>query len=114
MEGSNTGWNNDANYQIFDAGDFLKLLAYYYWYSRDASLITEHLLLIDRVVGFVQQSREQSIKQFPPDDPRHGMVQGIMDNDWDRQTPGFSTPMMLRSGRAYGTTLKCWRRSAPR
>jgi hypothetical protein len=85
----NTGWNNDANYQIYDAGDFLKLLACYYWYSHDASLITEHVLLIDRVVGFLQRNREQSIKQFPPDDPRHGMVQGIMDNDWSDKPPGF-------------------------
>jgi hypothetical protein len=82
------GTPDDAAYQIFDAGDFLKLLANYYWYSRDASLITQHLPLIDRVVGFVQQSREQSIKQFPPDDPRHGMVQGIMNNDWAHE-PGF-------------------------
>ena len=46
------GRPDDANFQIFDAGDFLKLLAYYYWYSHDASLITGHIPLIDRVVGF--------------------------------------------------------------
>ena len=80
---------DDAHYQIFDAGDFLKLLACYYWYSRDVSLITGHVALIDRVVDFVQRSREQSIKQFAPDDPRHGMVQGIMSNDWANKPPGF-------------------------
>jgi len=84
----NTGRHDDANYQIFDAGDFLKLLAYYYWYSHDASLITGQMQLIDRVIGYVQQNREQSMKQFPPGDPRYGMVQGIMNNDWENE-PGF-------------------------
>jgi hypothetical protein len=77
------------NYDISTSGDFLKLLSFYYWYSRDASLITEHIPLIDRVVAYVQQNREQSIKQFPPNDPRHGMVQGVMNNDWANQQPGF-------------------------
>jgi hypothetical protein len=77
-----------GNYDISTAGDFLKLLACYYWYSHDASLITEHISLIDRVIAYVQQNREQSLRNFPPGDPRHGMVQGIMNNDWPDQ-PGF-------------------------
>jgi hypothetical protein len=85
----NTGWNNDANYQIFDAGYFLTLLACYYWYSRDTSLFAEHIQDIDRVVGFLQASREQSIKEFPPEDPRHGMVRGILNNDLEEEPPGF-------------------------
>jgi hypothetical protein len=84
----NMGTPDDAAYQIFDAGDFLKLLANYYWYSRDAGLVTEHISLIDRVIGFVQRNREQSGKRFPPGDPRHDMVLGIMNNDWEHQ-PGF-------------------------
>jgi hypothetical protein len=85
----NTGENNDANYQIFDAGYFLKLLACYYWYSRDTSLLAEHIQDIDRVVGFLQANREQSIKEFPPEDPRHGMVRGILNNDLANKPPGF-------------------------
>jgi hypothetical protein len=85
----NTGWHDDANYCIFDAGDFLKLLACYYWYSHDSSLFTEHVQIVNRVLGFLQRNREQSIKQFPPDDPRHGMVQGIQNNDFEKDPPGF-------------------------
>lgn len=73
-----------ANFQIFDMGDFLHLLADYYWYTGDASLITENLEPIHRVIGYLKGIRQKSIDKFPPDDPRHGLVEGIMNNDWSR------------------------------
>ncbi len=85
----NTGWNNDANHQIFDAGYFLKLLASYYWYSQDASLYTENIQQIDKIVGFLQASREESLKSFTPDDPRYGMVKGILSCDWWQKPPDY-------------------------
>ena len=70
------------NLQMFDVGDFLQLVADYYWYTRDAGLITENQATLDAVVGFARQARRKSIDKFPPDDPRHGLVEGIMNNDW--------------------------------
>lgn len=85
----NTGWNKDANHQIFDAGYFLKLLACYYWYSQDTSLYTENIQQIDKIVGFLHSSREESLKAFSPDDPRYGMVKGILSCDWWRKPPDY-------------------------
>ncbi len=71
-----------AYYQIFDAGDFLQLLADYWWYTGDASLITENLDPIQRVISYVKGIRQESMDELAPDDPRYGLIEGIMNNDW--------------------------------
>ncbi len=78
-----------AKYQIFDAGDFLQLLADYWSYTGDASLITENLDSIQRVIDCVRGIRQKSMAKLPPDDPRCGLIEGIMNNDWGSVGPDY-------------------------
>ncbi len=85
----NTERPHDSNFQVFDLGDFLKLLANYYWYTQDPDLITRNKQTIDRVVGYIQRARRKSMETFPPDDPRYGMVEGVLNNDYGHKGPGY-------------------------
>ena len=85
----NTERPNDSNFQVFDLGDFLKLLANYYWYTQDPDLITNNQPKIDRVIRYIELGREKSMREFPPDDPRHGMLAGIVNNDFGHKGPGY-------------------------
>jgi hypothetical protein len=77
------------NYQIYDVGDFLQVLADSWWYTGDAELILEHLEPIERVIGYVKGIRGKSMASLKPGDPRYGMIEGIMNNDWANKPPGY-------------------------
>lgn len=85
----NMGRPGDTTFQVFDTGDFLKLLANYFWYTRDPDLIAHNFEKINRVIKFIERSREKSLKEFPPADPRYGMIPGILNNDFSHQGPGY-------------------------
>ncbi|MGH7997395.1 MAG: hypothetical protein ACREFX_13700, partial [Opitutaceae bacterium] len=72
---------SQEQYQVSDAGDFLAVLARYYWQTGDASVITSYQGPIDRVLALIRRRREASMKRFPPGNPRRGMIEGSLEND---------------------------------
>jgi hypothetical protein len=66
---------------MFDTGHLLALLAQYYWYTGDATLIIENEETIGRVLNLIRQARRESLEKYGADDPRHGLIAGIMNND---------------------------------
>ena len=78
-------------FQMFDTGDFLTTLAKYWWYTRDARPIQEHREAIGRVLRFIRETRARSLEAFPPDDPRHGMIEGILNNDINKEVTYYYT-----------------------
>jgi hypothetical protein len=70
-----------SNYQVSDVGDFLMVLSRYYWQTGDASLLNEYKPQIGFVLAKMKREREESMKKFPAEDPRHGMIAGSVEND---------------------------------
>ena len=68
-------------YQVSDAGDFLAVLSRYYWQTGDASFITDFQERTGRVIDMIRRERAVSLKKFPADNPRHGMIPGSIEND---------------------------------
>lgn len=68
-------------YQICDAGDFLAVLARYYWQTGDASIVSDCREPIGRVIAMIHREREASKKKYRTGNPRHGMVAGSIEND---------------------------------
>lgn len=68
-------------YQVSDAGDFLAVLSRYYWQTGDASLIMNFKEQTGRVIDMIRRERETSMKKFPADNPRCGMIAGSIEND---------------------------------
>lgn len=70
-----------SNYQVSDVGDFFMMLSRYYWQTGDASLMTEYKKQIGFVIAKMKREREESMKKFPVEDPRRGMIAGSVEND---------------------------------
>ena len=68
-------------YQVSDAGDFLAVLARYYWQTGDAPLVTDFRERTGRIIAMIRREREASMKIFPAGNPRHGMIAGSIEND---------------------------------
>jgi len=82
---------NVGSYQTFDSGRFLSLLTQYYHYTQDASLILENQNAIDRVINYIKVERHASMKQYDVDDPRHGLVTGVFNNDHKNKAYYYTT-----------------------
>lgn len=96
-------------FQQFDMGRFLSFLSRYYNYTQDASLILQYQDAIDRVIGFIKRERQISMQKYPVNDSRHGLMAGIMSNDYSNSSKEYyyTTDAPICMGLlAYSKTLK--------
>lgn len=61
-------------------GMTLSLLARYYNYTRDASLLQKHRAKIEATATLLVELHEESLK-LPPDDPGYGLIHGWSESD---------------------------------
>ena len=64
-----------------NAGIFLANSARAYDYAGDADAFSKRLPVLERMVAYVLDRYEYSKRQFPPDDPRHGLIWGSPEAD---------------------------------
>ena len=64
-----------------NAGVFLANSARAYDYTRDAAAFSARLPVLERMLAYVLGRYEYSKKQFPPDNPRHGLIWGSPEAD---------------------------------
>ena len=64
-----------------NAGVFLANSARAYDYSGDAEAFSKRLPVLERMLGYVLDRYEYSKRQFPPNDPRHGLIWGSPEAD---------------------------------
>lgn len=64
-----------------NAGVFLANSAREYDYSGDTDTFSKRLPVLERLLAYVLDRYEYSKRQFPPDDPRHGLIWGSPEAD---------------------------------
>lgn len=64
-----------------NAGIFLTNSARAYDYTGDVAAFTARLPILERMLGYVLGRYEYSKQQFPPDNPRHGLIWGSPEAD---------------------------------
>jgi hypothetical protein len=64
-----------------NAGIFLTNSARAYDYRGDADSFSKRLPVLERMLAYVLDRYEHSKRQFPPDDPRHGLIWGSPEAD---------------------------------
>lgn len=64
-----------------NAGIFLANSARAYDYSGNADAFAARLPVLERMLGYVLRRYEYSKQQFPPDNPRHGLIWGSPEAD---------------------------------
>jgi hypothetical protein len=94
-------------HQTFDEGRFLSVLAMYYQYTQDESLILDNTDNIQKVISGIERNRQISMDKYPEDDLRYGLMTGIFNNDVHEETEYYTTDAPVWAGlRRYSKVLK--------
>uniref|UniRef100_UPI003217418B hypothetical protein n=1 Tax=uncultured Draconibacterium sp. TaxID=1573823 RepID=UPI003217418B len=93
-------------HQTFDEGRFLSVLAMYYNYTHDESLILDNTHFIRRVLNGIEKNRQISKERYPVNHLKHGLMIGILNNDVRDEDVYYTTDAPVWAGlKRYSNTL---------